>query len=78
MFRNYMSVALRSLFRYIGYSVINIAGLAIALTAVILILVYIQFEMSFDKYHEKADRIYRIFQVGSLKKIRYENTSIET
>lgn len=60
MFKNYLIIALRHLIKNKVYSFINIFGLAVGLTAVILILLYIQFEISFDTYHEKAERIFRI------------------
>ncbi len=60
MFQNFLVVAIRNLLRHPAYSFINIAGLAIGLTACILILLYVQDELSYDRHHEKADRIYRI------------------
>ena len=60
MFRNYLSVALRNLRRHPAYSLINIAGLAIGMATCILILLYIQDELSYDRYHPHADRVYRI------------------
>lgn len=60
MFQNYIKVALRNLLRYKGYSFINIAGLVIGLATAILILLYIQDELSFDKFHPDYERIYRV------------------
>ena len=60
MFKNFFKTTLRNLLRNKFYSVINITGLAIGITACILILLYVQSEISFDKYHERADRIYRV------------------
>lgn len=60
MFRNYFKTALRNIFRHKGYSVINMTGLAIGLACSLLILIYIQDELSYDAYNEKADRIYRV------------------
>lgn len=60
MFKNYLTVALRNVRRHKGFSVINIAGLAIGMAASILIAVYVHHELSFDLYHEKADRIFRV------------------
>lgn len=60
MFRNYLKVALRNLCKHKAYTFINIAGLAAGLTACILILLWVQDELSFDGFHEKADTIYRI------------------
>ena len=60
MFKNYQKTTLRNLMRNKFYSLINIVGLAIGITACILIMLYVQSEMSYDKYHENADRIYRV------------------
>ena len=60
MFQNYLSVALRNLRRHPAYSLINIAGLAIGMATCILILLYIQDELGYDRYHPHADRVYRI------------------
>ena len=60
MFKNYLKIALRNMNKHKGYSFINITGLAIGLAAFILIALYVQYELSFDRYHEHADRIYRV------------------
>ncbi len=60
MFLNYFSVAIRNLRRHPAYSLINVAGLAIGMATCILILLYIQDELSYDRYHPHADRVYRI------------------
>jgi len=57
MFENYLKVAVRNLLRYKAYSFINISGLALGITCCILILMYVQHELSYDRYHENADRI---------------------
>lgn len=60
MFKNYLKIAFRSLWRHRGFSFLNIAGLAIGLTAGFLIFLYVSFELSYDQFHGKADRIYRV------------------
>ena len=60
MFRNYLRVTLNNLKKHKSFSLINILGLAIGLACVILITSYVFHELSYDKYHEKADRIYRL------------------
>ena len=60
MFRNYLITAVRSLFRQKGFSLINILGLAIGLACALLILLWVQDELSFDKFHDHADRLYRV------------------
>jgi len=60
MFRNYLSVTLRNLFRQKGYSFINIFGLAIGVATTIVILLVVQFETSFENMHTNGKNIYRI------------------
>ncbi|WP_373517715.1 ABC transporter permease, partial [Pricia sp.] len=60
MFKNYLKIAWRNLWRQKGFSLINIGGLAIGLTAFFLILLYVSFEMSYDNFHTKGDNIYRV------------------
>jgi putative ABC transport system permease protein len=66
MLKNYMKIALRNLLKYKAYSFINIMGLAIGVASCILILLFVQDELSYDRFHEKADRIYRVALLGSL------------
>jgi putative ABC transport system permease protein len=61
MFRNYIVVTIRNLFRNGFYSVINISGLAIGIACSILILLWVADELSFDKFHPKADRLYQVW-----------------
>ncbi len=60
MIRNYIKIAFRHFKKQKGYSFINIAGLAVGMACCILILLWVNDELSFDRYHENADRIYRI------------------
>jgi putative ABC transport system permease protein len=60
MFRNYLKTALRNLWRHRAFSFINIMGLTIGMTACFLIFLYVKFELSYEDFHPKADRIYRI------------------
>ena len=60
MIKNYLKVAIRNLLKHKGYAFINILGLAVGIAASVLIFLYITNEMSYDKFHEKADRTYRI------------------
>ena len=60
MLHNYLTIALRNLLRYPAYTLINIVGLAIGLAACMLILLYVWDELSYDRYHPHADRVYRI------------------
>ena len=60
MLNNYLKTALRNLYKYRGFSFINLLGLAVGMACCVLILLYVQDELSFDRYHEHADRIYRV------------------
>jgi putative ABC transport system permease protein len=60
MLKNYIKIALRNLLRNKAYSVINISGLAIGMACCILILLFVQDELSYDTYHADADHIYRL------------------
>ncbi|MFC2156850.1 ABC transporter permease [Acidobacteriota bacterium] len=62
MFQNYLKIALRNIKRHKGYSFINIAGLSLGLACCLLLLTYIRHELSYDTYHEKTDRIFRVAQ----------------
>ena len=53
MIRSYITAAVRNLLKYKGYSVINVIGLAIGLAGCVLMLLYVQYEFSYDGYHEK-------------------------
>ncbi len=68
MLKNYMKIAFRSLKKHKSYSFINISGLAIGMAVCMLILMWILNELSYDRFHEKADRICRVtmdIEVGS-------------
>ncbi|MBT1703535.1 ABC transporter permease [Chryseosolibacter indicus] len=60
MVKNYLIIALRFFERQRGFSIINVCGLTIGITCSLLILLYIQDELRFDKFHPDADRIYRL------------------
>ena len=60
MIKNYLKVALRNLWKHKGYSAINIFGLAVGLATCLLILLYVTDELSYDRYNDKAGRIYRV------------------
>ncbi len=62
MFWNYLKVTYRSFLRQKVYSLINITGLAIGLACFILIFLYIRDEMSYDRFHSKSDRTYRVIE----------------
>ncbi len=63
MFQNYLKIALRNIFKQKVFSAINILGLSLGVTCFILILLFIQDELSYDRYHANANRIYRVTEV---------------
>jgi putative ABC transport system permease protein len=63
MFKNYLFVAVRNIIKHKGYSIINIAGLAIGLAIFSLTAALFKFQMSFNQFHRDADRIYSMVQV---------------
>jgi putative ABC transport system permease protein len=66
MLRNYLVVALRNLIRNRAFSAINITGLALGLATCLLIGLYVGHELSYDRFHEKADRIVRVVFRGQM------------
>ncbi|MGM9507391.1 ABC transporter permease [Larkinella sp. GY13] len=67
MIRNYFKIAWRNLARNRAFSAINIVGLAFGLASCLLISLYVLDELSFDRYHEKADRIVRVIFRGTVQ-----------
>jgi putative ABC transport system permease protein len=61
MIKNYFKIALRSLWRTKVHSLINILGLGLGVTCCVLFVLYVRDEWTFDKFHSKADRIYRVY-----------------
>ena len=62
MFYNYIKTTWRNIARHKGYSFINIAGLALGMACCIVIATYLQFELSYDRFHEKGSRIFRLVE----------------
>lgn len=60
MLKSYVTIAIRHLARQKGYTAINVLGLAVGMVCAMLIFLYVDFELSYDRYHEKADRVYRV------------------
>ena len=65
MFQHYLKSTWKQLLRYQGYTLINILGLAIGIACCLLITIYVQHEKSYDQYHSKKDRIYRVLHAYS-------------
>ncbi|MBN3583155.1 ABC transporter permease [Algoriphagus aestuarii] len=67
MWKNYLKIAWRNISRSKGYSFINIGGLGIGMAASILILIWVQFEISVDRFHENSERIYAVWRTTSIE-----------
>lgn len=61
MFGNYIKIAVRVIMRHKGFSLINILGLSVGMACVFLIALWLRFELSFDRFHEHAESIFRIY-----------------
>ena len=76
MIRNYIKVTLRNLHKNLLYSFVNTAGLAVGLACVLVIISYIRLELSYDKFHDQGDRIYRITQTWNDDGRRVESAKV--
>ncbi|NQV17432.1 MAG: ABC transporter permease [Armatimonadetes bacterium] len=64
MFKNYLKIAFRGFIRHKSMTLINTFGLAIGMAVCILLLLWVQDEMSYDNFHRNGDNLYRVIQVG--------------
>jgi len=76
MIKHNLTIAWRNFIRYPGYTLINLLGLTIGLICGFLILLYVTHELSYDRYHDKADQIYRIASSVKLNETEFEGTTI--
>ncbi|MCP4726026.1 MAG: FtsX-like permease family protein [bacterium] len=60
MLKSYFKIAVRNIFRNRIYSLINISGLTIGLACCLIVLLYVHNELSYNNFHEKGDRVYRV------------------
>lgn len=67
MLKNYLKIAWRNIKRSKGYAFINIAGLGIGMAASILILIWVQFELSVDRFHENSDRVFAVWRNAEMQ-----------
>jgi putative ABC transport system permease protein len=76
MLLNYFKIAFRNLYRQKGYSFINIIGLSVGMAASILILLWVQDELSFDRFHKNTNNLYRVLTEWRLngEKLYFEIT----
>lgn len=75
MLNNYLKVALRNIKKHKSFTIINVSGLAIGLACCILLAIYINSELSFDNYHTKKDRIYRVGEEMSYANFNSKQTA---
>ncbi len=76
MLKNYFVAAIRNLYKNKGFTVINILGLSIGLASFVLISLYVYHEVSFDRYHANAGRIFRIVEnLKTENEMLYQSTS---
>ncbi len=76
MFRNYFNVAVRNILKHKFFSAINILGMTIGVTACLLLILYVSDELSYDRFHANAERIYQVGLHGKIagQDIRTANT----
>ena len=76
MFKNYYKVAIRNIMKYKMFSAINILGMTIGITSCLMIMLYVTHELSYDNFHDDADRIFQVGLNGKLggQDIRVANT----
>lgn len=60
MLKNLVKTAIRHILKHFGYSILNVLGLTLGITSALFLIIYVADEVSYDRYHEKADRIYRV------------------
>lgn len=60
MLKNYFKIAFRNLWKHKVFSLINVMGLTVGMSACLLISMYVNFELTYDAFHSKSDRIYRL------------------
>ena len=71
MLKNYLKVAVRNFFKHRGFSFINIFGLAVGVACCLTIVLYVLDEISYDRYHDKAEQIYRVGIDGYINNIAF-------
>jgi putative ABC transport system permease protein len=69
MLKNYLQIALRNILKHKSFSLVNIAGLAVGIACCLLILLYVQDELSYDRFHNNAAGIYRATLATSQQRV---------
>ena len=60
MIKNYLTIALRYIVRHKVFTLINVSGLTLGITCSLMIFLYIQDEVAYDRFHDDAERVYRL------------------
>ena len=60
MIKNLIKTAIRHIRKHLGYSLLNVLGLTLGISSALFLIIYVADELSYDRYHENADRIYRV------------------
>ena len=78
MFKNYLTVAVRNILKYKLFSIINITGLVIGMTCCLMLFIYVQDELSYDRFHKDYDKVYRIALHGKIggQEVQTANSSL--
>jgi putative ABC transport system permease protein len=76
MFNNYFKIAWRNLIKYKAFTAINIVGLAIGIATCLIIMLFVQDELSFDRFNEKADQIVRVVFRGTMNGEKMKESSV--
>lgn len=76
MFKNYFKTTFRNLWRNKTFSAINISGLAIGIAICFIIMLFVQNELSYDRFNEKADQIVRVIFQGAIKGEKMKEASV--
>ncbi len=73
-----ISISVRNLRRHLGYSLLNLFGLSVGIACFVMIILYVQDENSYDRFHEKSDRIYRVLDFRKVDGSGEESSSAPT
>src|SRR5689334_11201590 len=76
MIRNYLIIALRNFWRHKIFSIINILGLAIGISAALVIYLIVQYELSYEKWQPEGDRIYRVVTNMHFPEMDFKNGGV--
>src|SRR5581483_6393689 len=76
MLKNYLKTAWRNMIRNKAFSIINIMGLALGIATCIIIMMYVTNELSYDRYNEKADRMFTVYFQGNVQGQKMNEASV--